>query len=142
MDAFAATLLFRPAASSFRLGVPADLIAAAHDAGVLWIQQVPDRAQAEQALASGADAIVAQGGEGGGNGGWVQRSPQPPARSTQLKRGFARDPATVRSFLADASERSGDVTVLGDGCTARLLVPHGLREFEPIHRGRAAIGRP
>jgi enoyl-[acyl-carrier protein] reductase II len=70
-DAFAATLSFAPAAISFHLGVPDDLVARAHDAGILWIQQVMDRRQAEQALAAGVDVIVAQGGEAGGNGGWV-----------------------------------------------------------------------
>jgi nitronate monooxygenase/enoyl-[acyl-carrier protein] reductase II len=70
-EAFAATLAFRPAAISFHLGVPADLVTRAHDAGILWIQQVMNRAQAEEALAAGADVIVAQGGEAGGNGGWV-----------------------------------------------------------------------
>ena len=70
-DAFAATLSFGPAAISFHLGVPDELVARAHDAGILWIQQVMDRRQAEQALAAGVDVIVAQGGEAGGNGGWV-----------------------------------------------------------------------
>jgi nitronate monooxygenase/enoyl-[acyl-carrier protein] reductase II len=69
--AFAATLAFRPAAISFHLGVAADLVARAHEAGILWIQQVMSRAQAEEALAAGADVVVAQGGEAGGNGGWV-----------------------------------------------------------------------
>ena len=45
-DAFAATLDFEPAAISFHLGVPADLIERAHAAGILWIQQVMDREQA------------------------------------------------------------------------------------------------
>jgi enoyl-[acyl-carrier protein] reductase II len=70
-DAFAATLTFGPAAISFHLGVPDDLVGRAHDAGILWIQQVMDRRQAEQALAAEVDVIVAQGGEAGGNGGWV-----------------------------------------------------------------------
>jgi enoyl-[acyl-carrier protein] reductase II len=70
-DAFQATIGFRPAAISFHLGVPTDLIARAHDAGILWLQQVIDRSQAEEALAAGADVIIAQGGEAGGNGGWV-----------------------------------------------------------------------
>ena len=69
--AFAATLAFRPAAISFHLGVPADLVARAHDAGILWIQQVMSRTQAEEAVAAGSDVIVAQGGEAGGNSGWV-----------------------------------------------------------------------
>lgn len=70
-DAFAATLRFGPAAVSYHLGVAPDLVARAHDAGALWIQQVMDRRQAEAALAAGADVLVAQGGEAGGNGGWV-----------------------------------------------------------------------
>jgi nitronate monooxygenase/enoyl-[acyl-carrier protein] reductase II len=69
--AFAATLAFRPAAISFHLGVPADLIARAHADGILWIQQVMSRAQAAEAVEAGADVIVAQGGEAGGNSGWV-----------------------------------------------------------------------
>ena len=44
-EAFAATLAFRPAAISFHLAVPDDLIARAHDAGILWIQQVMDVAR-------------------------------------------------------------------------------------------------
>jgi enoyl-[acyl-carrier protein] reductase II len=70
-EAFAATLEFRPPAISFHLGVPPDLIAHAHDAGILWIQQVMSRAQAQEAVAAAADVIVAQGGEAGGNGGFV-----------------------------------------------------------------------
>jgi enoyl-[acyl-carrier protein] reductase II len=69
--AFAATLAFRPAAISFHLAVPADLIARAHEAEILWIQQVMNRTQAEAAVDAGADVIVAQGGEAGGNSGWV-----------------------------------------------------------------------
>jgi enoyl-[acyl-carrier protein] reductase II len=68
---FAATLAFRPPAISFHLGVAPDLIDRAHEAGIPWIQQVMNRRQAEEALAAGADVIVAQGGEAGGNGGWV-----------------------------------------------------------------------
>lgn len=70
-EAFAATLRFRPDVISFHLAVCPDLIARAHDAGIRWVQQVMDRAQAEQALAAGADVLVAQGGEAGGNGGFV-----------------------------------------------------------------------
>ena len=70
-DAFEATLRFDPAAISFHVGVEPELIARAHDRGILWIQQVIDRGQAEAALAGGADVIVAQGGEAGGHGGWV-----------------------------------------------------------------------
>jgi enoyl-[acyl-carrier protein] reductase II len=70
-EAFRATLRFRPAAISFHLAVPVDLIERAHEAGILWIQQVMDRASAEQAVAASADVIIAQGGEAGGHGGAV-----------------------------------------------------------------------
>jgi enoyl-[acyl-carrier protein] reductase II len=68
---FEATLEARPSAISFHLGVPAELIERAHDAGILWIQQVVDRRQAEQAVDAGADVIVAQGAEAGGHSGSV-----------------------------------------------------------------------
>ncbi len=70
-DAFDATIRFGPRAISFHIGVDAELVARAHYAGILWIQQVIDRDQAERALEAGADVIVAQGGEAGGHGGWV-----------------------------------------------------------------------
>lgn len=70
-EAFQATIEERPAAISFHLGVPDDLVKRAHDAGILWIQQVMDVEQAEQAVRVGVDVIVAQGGEAGGHGGEV-----------------------------------------------------------------------
>jgi nitronate monooxygenase/enoyl-[acyl-carrier protein] reductase II len=70
-EAFEASLRFAPSAISFHVGVDPELIARAHERGILWIQQVTDRAHAEAALAGGADVIVAQGGEAGGHGGWV-----------------------------------------------------------------------
>jgi enoyl-[acyl-carrier protein] reductase II len=70
-EVFAAILDAAPAAISFHMGVPRDRIAEAHDAGALWIQQVGDRRSAELALEAGADVLVAQGWEAGGNAGWV-----------------------------------------------------------------------
>src|SRR6185436_3021780 len=69
--AFAATLVHRPAAISYHMGDPGDLVGRAHDVGVRWIQQVMDVDQARQALDRGADVIVAQGGEAGGHSGYV-----------------------------------------------------------------------
>jgi enoyl-[acyl-carrier protein] reductase II len=69
--AFEAIVRFRPPAISFHLGVPADLIDRVHEAGILWIRQVMNRRQAEEATTAGADVIVAQGSEAGGNSGWV-----------------------------------------------------------------------
>ena len=68
---FAATLEAAPRAISFHMTVPADLIARTHEAGILWIQQVVDRREAEEAVAAGADVIIAQGGEAGGHCGSV-----------------------------------------------------------------------
>jgi enoyl-[acyl-carrier protein] reductase II len=70
-EAFDATLEFEPAAISFHMGVPADLITRAHDRGILWLQTVGDVDAAEVALEAGADILVAQGSEAGGNAGWV-----------------------------------------------------------------------
>lgn len=70
-EAFDATLEARPAAISFHLGIPADLIARAHDHGIVWIQAVGDVDAAEIALEAGADVLIAQGAEAGGNAGWV-----------------------------------------------------------------------
>ncbi|MGW1346144.1 NAD(P)H-dependent flavin oxidoreductase [Kribbella sp. NPDC002412] len=70
-EAFDATLEARPAAISFHMGIPAELIARAHDHGIRWIQTVGDVDAAEIALAAGADVLVAQGTEAGGNAGWV-----------------------------------------------------------------------
>jgi nitronate monooxygenase/enoyl-[acyl-carrier protein] reductase II len=69
--AFDATLEARPAAISFHLGDPGELVDRAHRAGVLWLQQVMDVAQARQAVGRGADVIIAQGGEAGGHSGSV-----------------------------------------------------------------------
>ena len=70
-EAFAATLDERPRAISFHIAVAPEHIARAHEAGILWIQQVMDLRQAEQALLAGADVIVAQGGEAAGHSGGV-----------------------------------------------------------------------
>jgi len=70
-EAFEATLRARPAAISFHIGDPGDLVQRAHDAGILWIQQVFDLDQARRAVDRGADVIIAQGGEAGGNGGYI-----------------------------------------------------------------------
>ena len=70
-DAFAATVDARPAAISCHIGGRAELVGRAHDAGILWIQQVFDLDQARRAVDHGADVIIAQGGEAGGNGGAI-----------------------------------------------------------------------
>jgi enoyl-[acyl-carrier protein] reductase II len=70
-DAFEATLRFEPAAISFHMGLPVELIAAAHDHGIRWLQTVGDVDAAKAAVDAGVDVLVAQGTEAGGNAGWV-----------------------------------------------------------------------
>ena len=69
-EAFTATIDAAPAAISFHLGDPGELVARAHDAGIRWIQQVMDVDQAREAVLRDV-VIVAQGGEAGGHGGFV-----------------------------------------------------------------------
>jgi nitronate monooxygenase/enoyl-[acyl-carrier protein] reductase II len=78
-EAFEATLDFGPQAISFHMGIPADRIAQAKDRGITWIQTVGDTEGAEQALSAGADVVVAQGMEAGGNSGWVATTVLVPA---------------------------------------------------------------
>jgi nitronate monooxygenase/enoyl-[acyl-carrier protein] reductase II len=79
LAAFEATLQERPAAISFHIGDPGDLVRRAHDAGILWIQQVFDLDQARRAVDRGADVVIAQGGEAGGNGGFISTMVMVPA---------------------------------------------------------------
>lgn len=70
-DAFALTLEARPAAVSFALGDPGDLVKRAHEAGCKVIHQVHTVRQARLAAERGVDVIIAQGSESGGFGGVV-----------------------------------------------------------------------
>jgi enoyl-[acyl-carrier protein] reductase II len=67
-DAFAATLEARPAAVSFALGDPGDLVARARDSGAKVLQQVHTVTQARAAADLGVDCVIAQGSEAGGQG--------------------------------------------------------------------------
>ena len=70
-EAFAATLEFGPKVISFHMGLPTEHIPRAHDQGIVWMQTVGDVETAELALAAGADVLIAQGTESGGNAGWI-----------------------------------------------------------------------
>jgi enoyl-[acyl-carrier protein] reductase II len=67
-DAFAATLAARPAAVSFALGDPGDLVERVHAVGARAIHQVHTVGQARDAAAAGVDVVIAQGSEAGGQG--------------------------------------------------------------------------
>jgi enoyl-[acyl-carrier protein] reductase II len=70
-EVFDAILEAAPPAVSFHIGVPAERVAQAHAVGARWIQQVGDVRSAYVAAEAGADVLVAQGWEAGGNAGWV-----------------------------------------------------------------------
>jgi enoyl-[acyl-carrier protein] reductase II len=70
-EAFALTLEMKPRGISLALGNPGDLVERAHDAGILFMQQVHTVEQAYRAAERGVDVIVAQGAEAGGFGGPV-----------------------------------------------------------------------
>jgi nitronate monooxygenase/enoyl-[acyl-carrier protein] reductase II len=53
------------------MGIAADLVAGAHERGIIWMQTVGDVDGAVAAIDAGADVIIAQGTEAGGNAGWV-----------------------------------------------------------------------
>jgi enoyl-[acyl-carrier protein] reductase II len=67
-ETFAATLEAKTAVISFALGDPGELVKRAHDAGAKVIHQVHTVQQARQVADLGVDAIIAQGGEAGGQG--------------------------------------------------------------------------
>ena len=69
--AYALTLDLAPPVISLALGLRKELVDRAHAAGSRVVQQVHTAEQAERALAAGADAIIAQGGEAGGFGGTI-----------------------------------------------------------------------
>jgi enoyl-[acyl-carrier protein] reductase II len=70
-EVFAAILDAAPVAISFHMGIDPQLVDRAHDVGAVWLQQVGDVRGAEIALEAGADVLIAQGWEAGGNSGWV-----------------------------------------------------------------------
>lgn len=70
-EAFALTLEARPRIVSFALADPGELVEQAHDAGILFMQQVPTVQHAQRAAERGVDVIIAQGSEAGGFSGTV-----------------------------------------------------------------------
>ena len=88
-DAFEATLRFAPAAISFHMGIPADLIARAHDSGIRWIQTVGD----VRCRRAGRRGGRGRPGRPGRGGRWERRLDQHPgagSRRRRRRRGGAR----------------------------------------------------
>ena len=70
-EIFALTLEAKPKVVSLALGDPGELVERAHDADILFMQQVHTVDQALRAAEKGVDVIIAQGSEAGGFGSTV-----------------------------------------------------------------------
>lgn len=73
-ESFDVALDAKPRVISLALGDPGELVKRAHDAGILFVQQVHTVRQARQVAERDVDVIIAQGTEAGGFGGTVATS--------------------------------------------------------------------
>ncbi len=78
-EAIEQALSHRPPAVMLNFGDPSPYAALVHQAGSVLIIGVTDLEEARQAVAVGADVVVAQGGEAGGHGGHRATLPFVPA---------------------------------------------------------------
>src|SRR5207245_6502385 len=70
-ESFDVAVDVKPAVISLALGDPGDLVKRAHDAGILFVQQVHSVGQARDMADRAVDVIIAQGTEAGGFTGTV-----------------------------------------------------------------------
>lgn len=99
-----ALLQARPTAVSSIMGLyPAPFVQRLKQAGIAWMANVTSVAEAKQALAAGADVLVAQGSEAGGHRGAFEAS-------------RARDAAVgLFALLPQVVDVAGDVPVVATG---------------------------
>ncbi len=102
----------RPKAIMLSFGDPAPFAARIKSAGALLICQVQSEAMARDALAAGADVIVAQGTEAGGHGGSRGTLDIVPA-VVDLARGHA--PVVAAGGIADGRGLVASLTLGADG---------------------------
>ncbi|MGJ5207980.1 NAD(P)H-dependent flavin oxidoreductase [Bradyrhizobium sp. HKCCYLR20261] len=105
-------LAAKPAAVMLSFGDPARFAPAIKQVGALLICQVQDEAMAEQALAAGADILVAQGTEAGGHGASRTTLDIVPA-IVDLAAG--RVPVAAAGGLADGRGLAAMLTLGADG---------------------------
>jgi enoyl-[acyl-carrier protein] reductase II len=98
-EAFAFTLETKPAVVSFALGDPGDLVRRAQDAGARVIHQVHTVGQAREAVMRGIDAIIAQGGEAGGQG--MEHGPSTMVLTPQVVDAVSPVPVLAAGGVAD-----------------------------------------
>ncbi len=133
-DVLARSLEARPAVVSFALDDAGRLVDRVHDAGCLAMQQVHTVEQAERAVGSGVDLVVAQGGEAGGFGGGVATLALVP----QVVDAVAPVPVVAAGGIADGRGLAAALTLgavgvnLGSRFLASTEAPVGARWKEAL----------
>jgi NAD(P)H-dependent flavin oxidoreductase YrpB (nitropropane dioxygenase family) len=129
----------RVAAVSLFFGFDRDLVAELRAAGILVLHQVGTVAQAERALAEGADALIAQGREAGGHllaeeplDAFLPRAIEAAAGRPVLAAGGIVDAADVRAAL--------DAGAAAAWCGSRFLLTDE-SGAHPAYKARA-LGAP
>jgi nitronate monooxygenase/enoyl-[acyl-carrier protein] reductase II len=112
-ETFEATLDEGPAAVSFALGDPGDLVDRVHERGIKVIQQVHTVAQARQAAAHEVDLVIAQGGEAGGQGMLAGASAM--VLAPQVVDAVAPIPVLVAGAVADGRGLAAALVLGADG---------------------------
>jgi nitronate monooxygenase len=128
-----ALLQARPTAVSSIMGLyPAPFVARLKQAGIAWFANVTSVAEARQAIAAGADVLVAQGAEAGGHRGAFEAA-------------RARDAAVgLFALLPQVVDVAGDVPVVATGgiADARGLAAALLLGASGVQIGTALLRCP
>jgi nitronate monooxygenase len=129
---FEATLAEGPAAIAFSFADPGPHAAQAHAAGARVICQVQDQESAEQAIAAGADVLVAQGTEAGGHTGTMSLLPFLAAVVAR----YPDVPVLAAGGIGDGRTLAAALTAGADGAwlgTAFLATPEAV-EVHDVHK--------
>jgi nitronate monooxygenase len=129
---FEAALAERPAAVAFSFADPDPWIAQCKDAGARAICQVQNYADADRAVASGADILVAQGTEAGGHTGTMSLLPFLAGVSAR----YPDVPVLAAGGIADGRTLAAALIAGADGAwlgTAFLATPEAL-EVDDVHK--------
>lgn len=114
-ELLARALAHRPTAVMLSFGNPAPFAGLIKQAGAALICQVQTVAQAVEALAAGADAIVAQGAEAGGHGATRATLPLVPAVVDALKARGSEVPIVAAGGIADGRGLAAVLALGADG---------------------------
>ena len=128
-ELLARALVHRPAAVMLSFGDPTPFAGTIKEAGAVLICQVQTVAQAIEALAAGADAIVAQGAEAGGHGATRATLPLVPVVVDALRARGSDVPVVAAGGIADGR---GLVAALALGADGVLMGTRFLASSESL----------